>query len=248
VSAEGAETGCTDCGRKGGCDHRKGEMFAAIDQALARLYPTRRWGERDEAVALGAGVPGPKITDLADRLAARLKTLVVSLPGQLDEPCDFVYVLCFGREPSILQVREGLLPPDQAWDEAGGGAPLEELHLRVALSSFAPFAAVQQVTLRMERLGDDLVIAEAPRTGVFDPILLPRYQQLAAVLAELDIRNLDFGDLTNAPPGFDASDYGERFGGEPVVANYLFYPQPCSSITTCVMRISKGSDAGSTDP
>ena len=48
--------GCTDCGRKGGCDDRKGPMFAAMDQALADLYPGRRWGERDEAVAFRNGV------------------------------------------------------------------------------------------------------------------------------------------------------------------------------------------------
>jgi len=27
--------GCTNCGQKGGCDTRKSEMFAAVDEALA---------------------------------------------------------------------------------------------------------------------------------------------------------------------------------------------------------------------
>jgi len=36
-------SGCTNCGNKGGCDTRKHEMFGAVDEALARLYPTRRW-------------------------------------------------------------------------------------------------------------------------------------------------------------------------------------------------------------
>ena len=31
--------GCTSCGNKGGCDSRKHGMFAAVDEALARLYP-----------------------------------------------------------------------------------------------------------------------------------------------------------------------------------------------------------------
>ena len=48
--------GCTDCGRKGGCDHRKGAMFAAMDEAWQRLYPSRRWGERTEPAAPEAGV------------------------------------------------------------------------------------------------------------------------------------------------------------------------------------------------
>jgi len=47
--------GCTSCGNKGGCDSRKHDMMAAIDEALARIYPTRRWAERDDEAA--ASVP-----------------------------------------------------------------------------------------------------------------------------------------------------------------------------------------------
>lgn len=221
--------GCTNCGRKGGCDHRKGEMFAAMDEALARLYPTRRWGERDEAAAFRAGVTalGPV---LAEELSRRLEAMSLFRPGSPEEYCDFVYVLCFGRTPSLIEVREGTAAP-----EAGEGQ-IDELYLRVALSSLAPFAAVQQVAMSLRRTdGDELVIAESPRTGVFDPVLLPRFQKLVAVLAELDIRHLDFGEMTQAPPGFDAGDYPDRFGGAPSVANYFFYPQPASAITTTVI-------------
>jgi hypothetical protein len=70
---------------------------------------------------------------------------------------------------------------------------------------------------------------------VFDPVLLPRFQKLVAVLAEHGIRHLDFGEIAEPPPGFDPGDYGALYGGEPAVANYLFYPQPCSSITTTVV-------------
>ena len=50
-------------------------------------------------------------------------------PGADDEYCDWVYVLCFGRTPSILEIREGLVGGDAlvADDE-------EQLYLRVALS------------------------------------------------------------------------------------------------------------------
>jgi hypothetical protein len=226
--------GCTDCGRKGGCDHRKGGMFAAIDEALAALHPTKRWGERDEAIAFRAGVThhGP---ELADRLAKALKALGVHRPGSAHEYCDFVYVLCFGRTPSLIELREGLAPASGE-GEGPEGEGIEELYLRVALSSVAPFAAVQQVAMSMFRTEDgELLIREAPRTGVFDPVLLPRFQKLVAVLAELEIRHLDFGEMTQAPPGFDAGDYGERYGGAPTVANYFFYPQPASAITTTVI-------------
>jgi hypothetical protein len=66
-------------------------------------------------------------------------------------------------------------------------------------------------------------------------VLLPRFQQLVAVLAELEIRHLDFGEMTQPPPGFDAGEYGDRYGGAPTVANYFFYPQPASAITTTVI-------------
>jgi hypothetical protein len=221
--------GCTSCGNKGGCDHRKGEMFAAMDEALARLYPSRRWGERDEAAAFRAGVDaaGPV---LADRLSRALEALSLFCPGTPEEYCDFVYVLCFGRTPSLIEVREGVASPET------GEAQIDELYLRVALSTVAPFAAVQQVAMSLRRSeAGELVIAEAPRTGVFDPMLLPRFQKLVAVLADLGIRHLDFGEMTQPPQGFDAGDYGDRFGGAPTVANYFFYPQPASAITTTVI-------------
>jgi hypothetical protein len=234
VSADG-ESGCTSCGNKGGCDHRKGEMFAAIDEALARLYPTRRWGERDEEVAFRAGVTahGPA---LAERLAKVCQSLALHRPGGPEELCDFVYVLCFGRHPALIEVREGAA----AADLGEGEGILDELYLRVALSSVAPVAAVQQVALSAQVRDGDLVIAEAPRTGVFDPVLLPRFQKVVAVLAELEIRHLDFGDLTQPPEGFDPGDYGDRYGGAPTAANYFFYPQPASAITTTVVPLGRG--------
>jgi hypothetical protein len=221
--------GCTSCGNKGGCDHRKTGMFAAIADALTLLHPTRRWGERDEDAAFRAGVVehGPA---LADRLARDLKALSLYRPGAPEEYCDFVYVLCFGRQPSLIELREGAAGTEAADEEV-----ISELYLRVALSSVAPFAAVQQVAMSMQRRGDALVIAEAPRTGVFDPVLLPRFQKLVAALAELEIRHLDFGDLTQPPEGFDPGDYADRYGGAPTVANYFFYPQPASAITTTVI-------------
>ena len=231
--------GCTECKNKGGCDHRKGAMMSAIDDALTRLYPERRWAERDEAAAFRSGVTRAEGARLAGLLAPRLKALTLFRPGGEDEYCDYVYVLCVGRTPSILEIREGLAPgagPDGDGDgDQGDEDAQEQLYLRVALSSLARFAGVQQVTMRLRRTGDDLVITESPRGGVFDPILLKRLQGLVAVLAELDIRNVDFGEIVEPPAGFDPGDYGDHYAGAPTVANYLFYPQPCSAITTTVV-------------
>jgi hypothetical protein len=224
--------GCTECGRKGGCDAHKGGMFAAIDEALARLYPTRRWQERDEEAAFGAGVSAAEAAALASALAARLKALAVHRPGTAEETCDYVYVLCVGRPPALVELR----------DAGGVGADVEadgvdELYLRVTLSTVARFAAVQQVAMQGRRDSSGaIVITETPRTGVFDPVLLKRFQALVAVLAEHGIEHLDFGELLEPPPEFDPGDYADRYGGgAPSLVSLLFYPQPASAVTTVVL-------------
>jgi len=239
--------GCTNCGNKGGCDSRKHGMFAALDAALTRLYPSRRWGERDDLAALEDGIAREEGEALAAALARRMGAAVVFRPGEPEEWCDYVYVLCLGRTPCIAELRSSLELAAQEGDAAGaprwpddvedGGADgLDELYLRVALSSVARFAGVQEVSMTMRREGDELVITETARSGVFNPILLPRFQALVAGLAHTDIRHLDFGEIVEAPEGFDPGDHAARFGAEPVIANYLFYPQSPTAISTVVVR------------
>jgi hypothetical protein len=235
-----SEGGCTNCGNKGGCDSRKHGMFAAVDEALERLYPTRRWAERDEEAAFGAGVSAGEGAALARALAARLKALALHRCGTPDETCDYIYVLCVGRTPSIVErLHGGVERLHGAAAELDEDADVEELYLRVALSTVARFAGVQQVSMRATRRhGDEvgpLVVTEASRAGVFDPALLKRFQTLVAVLAEHDIRHLDFGEIVEPPAGFDPGDYAERYGGAPAVANYLFFPQPAAAVTTTVL-------------
>lgn len=239
--------GCTNCGNKGGCDSRKHGMFAAIDAALARLYPTRRWGERDDAAALEDGIPREESEALAADLSRHMGTATVFRQGDAAEWCDYVYVLCLGRTPCIAELRASLElaaaeqrdDGQEPWPEGvedGGTDGIEELYLRVALSSVARFAGVQEVAMSMRRDGDELVITETARSGVFNPILLPRLQALVAGLARADIRHLDFGEIVEAPEGFDPGDHAARFGAEPAIANYLFYPQPPTAVDTLVVR------------
>jgi hypothetical protein len=231
--------GCTDCGKKGGCDTRKHGMFAAVDEAMERLYPTHRWGERNEAAAFDAGISADEGQALAVLIAQRLKTLAMFRAGDPDEWCDYIYVLCLGRTPSIAEIRDGQdgahATVFDAGGETGADAGIDERYLRVALSSVVRFAGVQEVAMTLNRVGDDIVITESARGGVFDPVLLKRFQALVAVLAETDIRHLDFGEIVEAPAGFDPADYPDRFGAPPVIANYLFYPQPPTSVSTTVV-------------
>jgi hypothetical protein len=230
--------GCTNCGQKGGCDARKHDMFAAIDAALARLYPTRRWDERDEAAGFGAGLGAGEGDALAAALATRLHAATLYRPGGAEETCDYVYVLCLGRTPSLVELRESALEAGAAGAlrEAIAEGPVTEVYLRVALSTLAPFAAVQEVVLTAADPGDgSVVVTEAPRAGIFEPGLLKRLQGLVGVLAERNIRHLDFGEIVEPPPGFDPGDYATEWGRAPAIANYLFYPQAPGTITTATL-------------
>jgi hypothetical protein len=230
--------GCTNCGRKGGCDTRKHEMFAAIDAALERLYPTRRWDERDEAAGFGAGLEAGEGDALAATLAARLHAATLYRPGGAEETCDYVYVLCLGRTPSLVELRESALEAGAAGAlrDAIAEGPVTEVYLRVALSTLARFAAVQEVVVTAAASGDGaVVLTEAPRAGIFEPSLLKRLQGLVAVLVERNIRHLDFGEIVEPPAGFDAGGYADDYGGAPGIANYLFYPHPPAAVATTTL-------------
>ncbi len=167
--------GCTNCGQKGGCDSRKHEMFGAIDEALARLYPTRRWDERDETAGFGAGL-GPGEGDaLAAAAGARLHAATLYRPGGPEETCDYVYILCVGRAPSLVELRAAALDgaageapravAEEALRATLAEGPVTEVYLRVALSTLAPFAAVQEVVLSatVDAVDGTLALIEAPR-------------------------------------------------------------------------------------
>lgn len=229
--------GCDNCEAKPGCDDHKQSMFAAIDEALARLYPTRRWGEPDDLARFGAGVPEDDGEALAQELATELDASTWFRPGAPEEYCDYIYVLCVGREPSLVQLREGELPlPDELGDVVGAGEVVREQYLRVCLSSMARLAGVQQVAVSLRRDDDALVVCEEPRAGVFEAPLLRRFQRLVAILPAYDIVHLDFGDISAPPSGFDPGGYRALYGAEPHVSNYLFYPQPSTTVVTSLLR------------
>jgi hypothetical protein len=204
-------------------------MFGSIDATLEELYPSGIWGEPDDAARFESGVSTDEAAELAEDLAATLDAATIHRVGDDDEYCDYIYILCVGREPCLVQIRDGGVAPP---DELGAGDTISEQYLRVCLSSLARFAGVQQVAVD-GMVGDGAIeIVERPRAGVYDAPLLRRFQTLVASLPARDILHLDFGEISAPHPTLRAGAYPSLFGGEPAVANYLFYPQPVNTVVT----------------
>jgi hypothetical protein len=206
-------------------------MMDSVDRALAELYPTRTWGEPDDARA--SGLSREDLAGLADELATELRAATFVREGGDDEPCDYIYVLSMGRTPCIVQVRDHGVPAPAEWRDVDG---IEELYLRVVVSQRAPVAAVQQVGIDLVRGEGGWLVRERPRAGVYDAPLLPRMQKLVATLPAYGLLHVDFGEIAHAPPGFSAGHWRELFGGEPSIANYLFYPQPTTMVATSFLE------------
>jgi hypothetical protein len=223
--------GCTNCKGKSGCDDRKGSMMQSVDEALEQLYPSHTWGEAEEPRdPKHAVMPEDELAALAEELATELRAATFVRHGGDDEPCDFIYVLALGRAPCIVQVRDHGVAVPEEWGDA-----VEEQYLRVVVSQRARVAAVQQVAITAVRDGDHWLVRESPRAGVYDAPLLARMQKLVAILPAYDLLHVDFGEIAHAPPGFHAGIWKDLFGGEPSIANYLFYPQPTTMITTSLI-------------
>ena len=223
--------GCTNCKGKTGCDSRKGSMMESVDQALAELYPSHTWGEAEEPRDPNhAGMPPEELAALAEELALELNAATFVRTGDDNEPCDYIYVLALGRAPCIVQVRDHEVGVPDEWADG-----VEEMYLRVVVSQRARVAAVQQVAITATKGDGTWLVRESPRAGVYDAPLLKRMQKLVAILPAYDLLHVDFGEIAHAPPGFHAGAWRELFGGEPSIANYLFYPQPTTMITTSVL-------------
>ena len=229
-------SGCQNCGAKKGCTHRKDEMFAAIDQVLASLYPTRTWGEPDDQVRFGAGIEEDEGQSLAEELARELDAATFYRAGDAEEYCDYIYILCMGREPCLVQLRDGEVPvPEELVSDPAGQVsdPISELYLRVCLSQLTRMVGVQQVAMNLERVDGDYLVHERPRAGVYDAPLLRRMQRLVAILPAYDLIHLDFGEISAPPEGYRPGVYESLYGQLPDTANYLFFAQPSTMRSTC---------------
>jgi hypothetical protein len=216
--------GCADCGMKGGCDARKHVQRGVLDAAIARVYPDRAWGRPDDEARFGAGVGRREAQRLGRAIAEVLRAPTFFRAGGEADLCDFIYVLCVGRAPALVEVRE--------WRAAPEAGRIEERYLRVCLSTVARLGAVQEVVMLLE----GGVVTESPRPGVFDPTLLKRMQKLVALLEASSVSHIDFGLLDRPLDRGQPGDYVERYGVPPTLANFLFYAEPPS--TASVTRIN----------
>ena len=227
--------GCTNCKGKSGCDDRKGSMLDEVAAALDRVYPTRTWGER--AIA---GAPWDGLAGLADELAGELRAATFVAPGGDDALCDHIYVLCMGRPPCAVQVRDHGVAAPAEWESAPS---IEELYLRVAVSRVAPMAAVQELAIDVTPSAGGHVIRERARAGVYGAPLLRRMQRLVAILPAYDLLHVDFGEISAPPPGYAPGAWSARYGGAPPVASYLFLDAPPTMESTAWLPREAGAHA-----
>ena len=113
---------------------------------------------------------------------------------------------------------------------------ISERYLRVCVSHLARFAAIQEISMSLTSSGEAFLLEELAKPGVYDAPLLPRLRKLVTLLENEGLCHLDFGEITEPPPGFSSGTYGEHFDGEPAVVNYLFYPQPSETPRVSLVR------------
>ncbi len=216
---------CNNCSRSGGCEAHKGPQRRAIADVLAALYPDRTWGRPDDEARFRAGIRPVEAQKLARAVSVAARAPVYLRDGGEDDLCHYLYVLCLGREPALVDVRDGLAPPE--------ADRVRERYLRVHLSTMARLATIQEVAMELDRDGDAWQLKELPLPGVYDAKLLKRMRAIVDLIEAHDIEHLDFGLVDKPAPDAQPGEYVARYGVEPALVNFLFYAQPArtSSIT-----------------
>lgn len=237
----GCDTCKSECGREDGCGSRKAEQKELLDGLIARLYPSRVWGQPDDAACFRGGLHRSEVTRFGQQLATALKAPAYVQAGGAADLCSFIYVLCVGRQPSLLELRaeSGAAAPGEAAGDsvAAGLLPeadmIRERYLRIACSGITRAACVQEVALELHTSPalcppGLAMIKELPLPGVFDPKLLKRFQKTTDLLLAHGIEHLDMGllDVPAAEFGLAGGDYSRRFFTEPALLNFFFYAQP----------------------
>lgn len=251
----GCGTCKSECGREDGCGTRKAEQKTLLDELIARLYPSHTWGQPDDEASFRGGLAAAEARRLQQRLAAALRMPTFYRPGGPDDLCSFVYVLCLGRQPALIDIRDGgglgqlFAGPREA--EAEAPAPeqvLQEQYLRICLSQVSRVAAVQETSMDLLLAGDQVpegmaLLREVAKPGVFDPKLLKRFQKAVDLLLAHGIEHLDMGllDVPAARFGLDPGDYAERYGVAPGLFNFFFCAEPVQTASASYLPLPRSA-------
>lgn len=235
----GCNTCRSECGREDGCGSRKAAQKDILEALVQKLYPSRVFGESALLDDNEARMELPEVIRLASQLSTALRVPAYVLPGGDADHCAFIYLLCLGREPSVLELREGLQGDFQLEADT-----LRERYLRIACSSLGRLACVQEVALELSVRDSDCptgmaMIREIPMPGVFTPQLLKRFQKTVDFLQAHDVEHLDMGllDVDAASFGLLPGEYEGEFGTPPALLNYLFYAAPVQTVTTTFVAL-----------
>ncbi len=238
----GCKTCRSECGREDGCGSRKAVQKELLDGLLARLYPSHCWGQPEALASLQDGLDLQEVVQLASWLATALRVPAYVVPGGEDDHCNFIYALCFGREPALVELREAP-PPAWAWDQQGPS--VRDRYLRIACSTLGRLACVQEVAMELFTQSSDcptnmVAVRESSLPGVFDPVLLKRFQRTVDLLAAHGVEHLDMGllDVDAEAFGLLPGDYLSRFGAAPALLNYLFYATPVKTTAVTFLPIA----------
>lgn len=227
--------GCQGCKKKTdgtGCETHKAPQRVVLEETIARVYPTRTWGRPDDEARFGTGVRGSEVRRLARSLSVACKAPTFVRDGGDEDLCAFVYVLCVGRTPSLLDVRDGVAP----LDFGSGEERVRERYLRVALSSVARLATVQEVAFELDRHpSGEVELRELPRPGVYDPVLLKRMRAVVDLLTASDLVHVDFGLVDRPLSDADVGEYESRYAAQPHLVNWLFYAAPVTTASTTLL-------------
>lgn len=230
--------GCATCtkGESGGCDTHKVPQRAMIDEVIDRVYPTRAWGQPDDEARFGTGVRLAEVQRLSRALSVAAKAPTYVREGGDEDLCNFVYILCVGRAPSLVDLRDGLRddgdPADAFVEER-----IRERYLRVAVSTVARLATVQEVSMELDRLpSGEVEIRELPRPGVYDGVLLKRMRKVVSLLQASDLMHLDFGLVDKPLPGADGAGYEALYAESPRLVNFLFYAAPPTTASVVLLE------------
>ena len=95
--------GCADCkSGGGGCESHKGPQRAVIDDVMRAVYPDRTWGRPDDEARFRAGIREREARALGRSIATAAKAPTYFRAGGPDDLCHYVWVLCLGREPALV--------------------------------------------------------------------------------------------------------------------------------------------------